>query len=83
MEKIRPKLQNQGKMKKLSWTDSEKLAFDNVKLAASEAMETGIERLIKQESSSNNPLVLTSDWSKKGTGFQLHLMGYSGERNAD
>ena len=66
MEKIRPKLQsNQGKMKKLSWTDSEKLAFENVKLAAAEAMDSGIERLIKQESSSNNPLVLTSDWSKK------------------
>ena len=37
-------------------------------------MEQGIERMIKERvmDKPDTPLVLTSDWSAQGTGFQLH-----------
>ena len=36
-------------------------------------MEVGIERMLREEvTQETSPMVLTSDWSKKGTGFQLH-----------
>ena len=63
MEKVRSKLQVRGRNKKLSWTDDEKLAFKNLKTTAAEAMDSGIKRMVKQGTSSDNPLMLTSDWS--------------------
>ena len=63
-----------GRVKVLSWTDEEKEIFKQLKLAAGDAMEVGIERMIRERLSDkeSTPLVLTSDWSGQGTGFQLH-----------
>ena len=77
MGEVRTKLQRpKTKGKNLTWTNEEVLAFNKLKLAAAEAMESGIERMIKQGTSDKDghPLVLTSDWSRKGTGFQLHIV---------
>ena len=63
-----------GRVKVLTWTDDEKEIFKQLKLAAGDAMEVGIERMIRERLSDEEsaPLVLTSDWSAQGTGFQLH-----------
>ena len=75
MGKIRHKLNKTTpkQMKNLSWTTEEKNSFEQLKMVAAEAMEVGIQRMLREEvREETTPMVLTSDWSKKGTGFQLH-----------
>ena len=75
MGKVRHKLNKttSKQMKNLIWTPEEKESFRKLKLAAVEAMEVGIERMLREEvTKETSPMVLTSDWSQKGTGFQLH-----------
>ena len=74
MQEIRNKLTRpKTKQKSLSWTEEEKEQFEKLKIAAAEAMEVGIERMIRDKID-DKPLVLTSDWSRKGTGFELHIV---------
>ena len=72
MYELRGKLR--GKKKALGWTNYEKDVFTRLKIAAANAMEQGIERMINERimDKPGTPLVLTSDWSAQGTGFQLH-----------
>ena len=72
MYELRGKLR--GRKKALGWTNYEKDVFSQLKTAAANAMEQGIERMIKERvmDKPSTPLVLTSDWSAQGTGFQLH-----------